>query len=108
MTSLASSQVTGPHWIPVIFRRTGWGAGTRGSGLVDFGGVDARRDAVRGLAEASQLLRRQGVDDERPHVGRVPGCRFGERLEALAGQDGTGEPPVRGVRLPAHQASLLE
>jgi hypothetical protein len=26
MTSLASSQVTGPHWIPVIFRRTGRGS----------------------------------------------------------------------------------
>ena len=32
--------------------------------LVDFGGVDARHDAVGGEAEASQLLGRQDVDDQ--------------------------------------------
>jgi hypothetical protein len=76
--------------------------------LVDFGGVYARHDAVGDQAEASQLLERQDVDDQRPHVGDVPGRRFGERLKAFIGQDGVGEPPVGRIRLTAHQASLLK
>src|SRR5580700_11652968 len=56
--------------------------------LADSRDVDARHDAVRGAAHASQLLGRQDVDDERPYVRHVRGGHLGEGLEALLGQDG--------------------
>ena len=39
-----------------------------------------RHDAVRGQAEASQLLWRQDVDDERSHMGHVPGGQLAARV----------------------------
>ena len=38
----------------------------------------------------------------------MSGSRFGEGLETLVGQNGIGEPPVRGIRLAPNQAALLE
>jgi len=54
----------------MVLRAQGSAAGVSGSG-VDGGGVDARHDAIRGQAQAPQLLWRQDVDDERSHVGHV-------------------------------------
>jgi hypothetical protein len=42
-----------------------------GGCLGGAGGVDAGHDAVRVAAEATQLFRRQDVDDERPDVRHV-------------------------------------
>lgn len=72
------------------------------------GGVDARDYPVRVAAKATQLPWGQDVDGERSHVCHVRGCRFGEYLEALLGQDGADGAPVCGIGLPADQTSPLE
>src|SRR6266566_9103870 len=72
--------------------------------LVGCRGVDARHYAVCVAAEASQLLGRQDVDDERPHMRNVPRCGFGECLVALVGQDRVGKAPVFWIGLAAYEA----
>jgi len=76
--------------------------------LVGWRGVDARHYAVCVAAEASQLLGRQDVDDQRPHMRNVPGCGFGECLVALVGQDRVGKAPVFWIGLAAYKAPCLE
>ena len=67
-----------------------------------------RHNAIGVAPEPSQLLRRQNIDHERPHMSNMAGSGLGECSDSLFGENCFGEAPVCRIGFAADQSPLLQ